>query len=561
MIKLRPYQVQLKTDVRRAWSQGARNVCMRLGTGGGKTTIFGDMTQEHPGYSCLIAHRQELIKQISLALARIGVVHNIIAPSKILKGIVAEHLAELGRSYYSPGARCAVASVDTLNNADGLNGFFAQVTFWIVDEAHHLILDNKWHTAVQKFTNPHCLGLGPTATPERADGKGLGRHADGVFDVMVHGPPERWLIDQGYLTDYRVICAESDLEEFLGAVGASGDWSPAQLKAAAAKSHIVGDIVTNYVKFARGAKGITFSTDVDTAVAITQRFRAAGVRAETLTGKTDPNVRRQMLRQYEAGEVEELVAVDIVSEGFDVPAMIVGSSGRPTESLGLFMQQFGRLLRPLYAPGYDLETQAGRLAAIAAGPKPVALWIDHAGNFLRHGPPDRPRVWTLDRREKRSRKSDAIPLRACLSCFQPFERYRVTCPWCETRVEPEGRSSPAMVEGDMCELDADTLARLRGEAVAMTRTIDEYREYLATTGLPSKFIMANVKDYAARQEALAALRDAMAWWGGQRTAEGLSDREIQKLFFLRFGVDVLTAQALTRSDADVLRVRLTAASG
>lgn len=540
---LRPYQTKLRWDVHQAWNQGAQNVAMRLDTGGGKSVILGTEVSEHSGASCVIAHRQELVSQLSLTLARYGIPHNIIASSTVRKEIIALHIIELGRSYYNPGARCVVASVDTLVRAEGLDAWFPQVTLWIVDEAHHLVLDNKWHTAVSKFTNPYCRGLGPTATPRRADGKGLGRApiGDGLFDALVQGPPMRWLIENHYLTDYRVVCVESDLASMLGDVGASGDYSTAQLKSAAERSHIVGDVVGAYLKFARGLLGITFTTDVDTAENITRAYRLAGVRAETLTGKTQAGMRSQILKQFARRELDQIVAVDIVSEGFDLPAIEVGSFARPTESLGLYMQQFGRVLRLLEG-------------------KKKALIIDHVNNFLRHGPPDREREWSLARREGRRKSSEGIGLRPCTECLEPYERFRVACPHCGYRPEPEGRSSPKQVDGDLVELDAATLEKLRGAVITADQSLDDYRTYLAGTGLHSMGVMANVKHHAAALEARKELREAMAMWGGWRRAEGLSDREAQKAFYLTFGMDVLTAQTLNRADTESLRERLTASS-
>lgn len=557
---LRPYQETLKGEVYQAWNQGARNVLMRLGTGGGKTAILSSMTHEHGGATCLIAHRQELVGQLSLAIARYGIAHDVVAAQQTKRAIAASHMTTLGRSWYRPGARVVVASVDTLVRAEGLEAWLPQVTRWVVDEAHHLVTDNKWHTAISKFTNPHCLGLGPTATPERADRKGLGRHASGVMDLMVQGPPERWLIDQGYLTDYRIIAADSDLEQFLGAAGASGDWSPAQLKAAAGKSKIVGDTVASYLRFAKGKLGVTFVTDIDTAERVTAAYRAAGVRAETLTGKTDSGWRSQILINLAARKLDQIVAVDVISEGYDLPAIEVETMDRPSESLALYMQQFGRALRPVYAPGYDLETQSGRLAAIAASAKPKAIIIDKVGNWRRHGLPDAVRDWSLNDGERRSKSSGAIPLRACLECYEPYESFRVACPHCGARPEPAGRSTPALVEGDLIELDPEVLARMRGEVEAADMSPWEYQQSLVARHTPPQAVGSLVKHHAARQEARDALRAAMAAWGGYQRARGLDDREIQRLFWTLWQVDVLSAQALSRADAAALTERLTAAS-
>lgn len=535
---LRHYQSTLSADVHQAWAQGATNVLMRLDTGGGKTVILSDIIQKHQGASAVIAHRQELVSQLSLTLARNGIRHNLIASAPVRRAISALHILEVGRSYFDPGSRCAVASVDTLLRAEGLEAWAAQVTLWVNDEAHHVVLDNKWHTCLARFTHPLCRGLGPTATPKRADGKGLGAHADGVFHTMVQGPPMRWLIDQGFLTDYRIVCPDSDLR-ILEEVGATGDWSPKQLKEASQRSHIIGDVVREYQRWAPGKLGITFTTDVDTAAAMTAAYRAAGVRAETLTGKTDDGYRRQILKQFAARQIDQIVAVDIVSEGFDLPAIEVASMARPTQSLALYMQQFGRALRPLEG-------------------KTHALIIDHAANTIRHqGPPDKPRAWSLDRRDKKGGGGGGIPLRICTTCFQPYERTFYSCPRCGAPPPaPESRSSPAAVDGDLAELDAETLARLRGEVGEADMDVDEYRKWLVSRNVTQVMYLTNAKRHVEKQEAQTVLREAMDVFGGYRRAEGKDDRQIQREFFLIFGIDVLTAQALGRAEALELSERI-----
>lgn len=536
----RPYQAVLESEIYGAWGGGARNVLMRLDTGGGKTFILSRIAAANPGGTAIIAHRQELVLSLSMAIAKNGVRHNLIASSAVRRSISAQHIAEYGRSFFDPGARTAVASVDTLVKRPDLTAWAAQVTLWITDEGHHLVLDNKWHTAVEMFTHPAVRGLLPTATPKRADGKGLGRHADGVADVMIEGPPMRWLIEQGYLSDYTIVCPDSDLQ-MLDDVGSTGDWSPKQLKDAAQRSHIVGDVVASYLRWGRGKLGITFSTDVDTAAQMTAAYRAAGVKAETLTGKTDDGYRRQILKQYAARQIDQIVAVDIVSEGFDLPAIEVASMARPTQSLALYMQQFGRALRPM--PG-----------------KERAILIDHAGNFYRHGPPDRPRVWDLNRRDRKGGGDAGIPMRTCMGCSRPYERFLGRlCPYCETIQDPPAaRSAPDQVDGDLVELDAATLARLRGAVIEVDQDVDDYSKWLVDRGVNQVMFLTNRKRHVERQDAQRDLRDAMESYVRLRLAEGKSDRQIHRAFFLTFGLDVLSARALGRAEAEILRERITA---
>lgn len=531
-------QFQFIGDVYQAWNQGAQNVVGVAATGFGKTVCLSYIAEQHQGASCIMAHRQELVGQISLMLARYGVRHNIIAAEATRRSIAAAHVAELGACFYTPSAPAAVAGVDTLIRAEIDPAWARQVTLTVPDEGHHVVVGNKWHRAMELF--PNARGLLPTATPERADGKGLGRHADGVADALVQGPPMRWLIEQGYLTPYRIICVESDLKMLEKDIGASGDYSSQQLKKASERSHIVGDVVANYLRWAPGKRHITFTTDVETAVRMTAAYRQAGVRAECLTGKTHDHVRRDILRRFESGDVQEIVAVDIISEGFDLPAIEACSFARPSESLNVVWQQFGRTLRPMEG-------------------KTEALIIDHVGNLLKPhiGLPDRPRAWTLDRRDKRAKSvSDAVPLRVCVRCFQPFERIYRECTWCGYYHEPESRAAPEMVDGDLAEMSPELLKRLRGEIAQATLTIEQERARLSDTRLHHVGVMAGVKHHAERLDTLAALREVMGLWGGRQRAAGLNDSQMQRLFFHRFGVDVMTAQTLKRAEAQALLDRL-----
>lgn len=538
---LRPYQAGIKNDIYAAWNAGAVNVLAVLPTGAGKTVTFSDIIHDHQGASCAIAHRQELVSQISLALARDSVRHRIIGPKNVVKLCVNIHMAEIGASYYDPSAPCAVAGVDTLvRRGNELANWLQSVTLWVQDEAHHVLELNKWGTAAAMF--PNAKGLGVTATPLRADGKGLGRHADGLFDVMVEGPGMRDLINMGYLTDYRVFAPPSDID--LSAVNVSqttGDYNPQKLKVAVRKSHVIGDVVKHYLKIAPGKLGVTFATDVETATDIASQFNAAGVPAAVVSAKTPDTERIALLRKFKNRELLQLVNVDLFGEGFDLPAIEVVSMARPTQSYALFVQQFGRALRLLDGKEY-------------------AIIIDHVGNVERHGLPDARREWSLDRREKRSKstKSDSIPVKTCLNetCLAVYERIYSACPYCGHVTPPAARNAPEFVDGDLCELDPATLAQMRGEIDRVDMDKEAYREELAAKHAPKIGQLAHVKRHAERQEAQAALRHSIAWWAGYQRAMGRNDSESYRRFYFAFGVDVMTAQALNTKEAIDLSSRI-----
>ena len=533
--KARDYQDDLSRGVRTHWGQGARNVLAVLPTGGGKSFVVAREVSDYQGAACVIAHRGELVTQLSTALAREGVRHRVVGPDSLRRSITAVHMEEFNRSFYDPGARVAVASVNTLALMDPKDPWVRQVGMWVQDECHHVLAENLWGKACKLF--PNAFGLGVTATPLRADGKGLGSHADGLFDAMVVGPSMRELIERGYLSEYRVFAPPSDIDLSKVTTTDSGDFSPPKLREARRRSHITGDVVKHYLRIAPGKLGVTFEVDIDSATETAAAYRAAGVTAEVVSSKTPEALRRQILRRFRAREVLQLVNVDLFGEGFDLPAIEVVSMARPTMSYGLFCQQFGRALRPL-----DGKTHA--------------IIIDHVSNVIRHRLPDAPREWSLDRRERRARSvaDDAIPLRTCLNeeCVQVYERVLPACPFCGFAPVPADRSAPEFVDGDLLELDPAVLAALRGEA---QRLRDE-PAYPSSAGIDVRH--AIFKRHSERRVSQSELERTIALWAGWQEHLGRGLNETYRRFYHRFGVDIATAQTLGTREAYALIERVAA---
>ena len=542
----RPYQSKLKQDIYAAWVY-ARFILAVLATRGGKTYVFAEILKEHNGMSVAIAHRQELIGQISLALARFQVPHRIIAPQKVVKFIVQLHVAQTGKSYYDPNARVAVAGVDTLMSKSrqiALKPWAEQITLWVQDEAHHVLKDNKWGRAAAMF--PNAKGLGVTANTFRADGKGLGEHADGIMDVLVESLGLADLIAQGYATPYRIFSPTArDLNlSDVGVSSSTGDFNQKQLVKATGKSSVIGDVVEHYKKLANGKLGITFAPGVEIAADIAAQFNAAGVPAEVVSAKTPDRIRIAIQERFKRREIWQLVNVDLFGEGYDVPGIEVVSMARATESFNLFCQQFAR----------GLTLKEG---------KETAIIIDHVGNCIRfsqkYGMPDSRITWSLDRREKRSRGKkdpDLIPTRSCPACTSLYEAIYRACPYCGHVYVPAIRSAPEFVDGDLYELDAKTLAAMRGEVGRVDTPVEAFKAQLERGGLQGVALLGAGKQHSLRQEAQVELRASIAQWAGYRRAEERPDSESYRRFFFKFGIDVLSAKALGRPEAEELRERI-----
>jgi len=548
-IVLRPYQKEMIADVYTAWRDAKKNVLLVCPTGGGKTQCFVSIAVDMAVNSlfgtkyptAISVHRKELVQQISLTLCERGVNHNIIAPSNVIKGIVAAQRRLFGRQFYDYNASITVISVDTLNARIAKHEKWAKtIKLWIIDEAAHVLKDNKWGRVVEYF--PNALGLGVTATPKRLDKKGLGSDTDGVFDVMVEGPPTRWMIDNGYLSKYKVVIPVSDYRNFLKETKGNSDYSSAAMAAASEQSQIVGDVVKNYGIFVPGKQAIVFCSDIASANRMEKAFLDAGIKAKLLTGETEDNVRLNTLIDFRDKKLQVLLNVDLFDEGLDVPSVEAVIMARPTKSLGKFLQCVGRGLR-------------------IADNKQHLILIDHVGNVKFHGLPDSRRLWSLDRSARIKHATNLLRFCTNVMCNAPFDRFLTKCPYCgqeDTRQSGEGsgRVGPMQVDGDLMLIDPEVLRELEILTQLESPASVANRVSKAAGGAAALHAM---KNQVERIETQKLLVDAIANWAGKLRSElNLNDRELHKYYYITFNETI--AESLAKPKAEML-ARLSSLEG
>lgn len=557
MRHLRPYQKQMEQGVYETWNKGAIVTVLQAPTGSGKTEVIRKIASEVPGAGVIMAHRRELVGQLSLALNMSGIAHNIMAPAATRNMIIRKHIVKHERTTYNAAAKWTVGTVDTINvRGQKESKWCESIENVFVDEGHHVLRLNKWGKAFALFPNIK-RGLLPTATPGRPDGKGLGSWADGIADALVEGPQMRWLIDNGYLCDYTIHAVRpSDLNlKGVEISEATGDYNPVQLAEAVKQSKtIIGDIVETYIANAYGQRGITFAVDIEHATKIAAHFNTRGVPALAISSKNTDDERERALQKFENGEVLQIVNVDLFGEGTDLPLVQCISMGRPTASYIVYAQEFGRSLRLLLTDlqheMWDTFTIAMRKDIIARSAKPIAKIFDHAANVYQHeGPPDKPRVWSLDARTKRKwRPGDEIPLTGCTGCFKAFERFYTACPYCGKAVpESASRGGAQEVDGNIYEISEDVLRKMRGEIVHIDADaqIPHGRPDLA------RIVRSN---HAERQKQQSLLRQTVDIWAG--TYPEVSNETNYKRFYFLFGMDVVQACTLGAGDAERLRGKI-----
>lgn len=457
---LRPYQQTMVSNIRAAFADGAGAVVAVAPTGAGKTVVFSFVAASAAAQgtrTVVLVHRDALLRQTARALSSAGVAHGLIAAGT------------------SPSHDLVqVASVQTL--ARRLirypNDPRYRFSLLVVDEAHHAVA-GSWLSVIDRLPDAHVLGV--TATPRRLDGRGL----DGVFRALVLGPSIAELVADGWLAPARVY-APATRPTTDGVTRRAGDFDRGELAELMDTPSITGDAVDHYRRLCPGSPAVAFCVSVRHAEDVAATFAAAGFPSRAISGRMPVEEIRRATDALSAGDLAVLTSCDLISEGFDCPAMAAAILLRPTQSEALFVQQIGRPLRPVFADGHDLTTRAGRLAAIAAGDKPSAIILDHAGNVFRHGMPDDDREWTLAGRPRRVGTAPAVGVRQCSRCFACHSPAPV-CPACGF-VYPPSDAIPETRAGELEEVNAVEVRRIRRERIRRARTLPELHALASELG-------------------------------------------------------------------------------
>lgn len=407
---------------------GVKAVQLQLATGGGKSLLGASVAKRslsRGNSSFWITHRSELIRQISNAFTALDVPHGIVSA---------------GRKHGSEPVQ--ICSIDTLRRRlDRIA--IPKLVIW--DESHHIGSATWGH--VYKWAGD-AWHLGLSATPTRTDGTGLGK----FFQRMVCGPPVADLMEQGYLSRYKLYAPST--VDLTGVHTVAGDYNRGELAAVMDKPAIVGNAIAHYRKFADGRKCIVFAVSIEASKHMAQGFRDAGYVSAHCDGGTDATIREQMLRDFANGPLHVLCSVSLFTEGLDVVGVECVIEARPTQSLSLYLQMIGRGLRP--APG-----------------KEHCILLDMAGNYQRHGMPDDPREWTLDgTKTGRKAKKPEVSVRVCPECLSVNRARVMRCTDCGHEFIIEGREVLEL-EGDLQEI---TPQQRRAEMAKIT-TFEEAQEY------------------------------------------------------------------------------------
>jgi DNA repair protein RadD len=299
-------------------------------------------------------------------------------------GINSEGLKQ--RDYHSSIIFAGIGSVK------GKPELFGKVDLVLVDECD--LISPSENTTYMKFlsalrkTNPYLRVIGFTATAWRTGQGHLvngGIFTDVCYDITSFEAFNR-LLDEGYLCN--LIPPKTKLLLDVSGVGlVGGEFNQGKLAEAVDKDDVTWAALQETAQWAQDRKHwLIFAQGVHHALKIGEMLTYMGISNVVIHSDLSDKDRDEGIAGYKAGKYQVAVNNNVLTTGFDFPAIDLIVVLRPTMSSRLWVQMLGRGIRPLYAQGYDLTTTEGRLEAIASSDKPYCMVLDFAGNTRRLGP-------------------------------------------------------------------------------------------------------------------------------------------------------------------------------
>jgi len=374
------------------------NVLMQADTGSGKTRILAELSKN--ANSIVVGHRNLLVSQLSMEFARNKIDHQIYATQSTIRHAKLMQRRELGAEVKN-SINCTICSIDKIISdykRGSLNLDTDAIKQVLVDEAHHMISENKWGLLSGIFPNAQIIGA--TATPIRLDGVSLQRDCGGVFDKLIQAnsltrDSVSKLIERGYISEFKCYGVDSRIDNSRLKHG-KHDYTYDSLNTETfRKIHLTaGDAVSHYKRLANNTLAVAFCPGINVAEEVAKAFRAKGVSSAVIHSKMGTRLVRKTFQDFKNKIVKVLVSVDMIGEGIDIPTIETAILLRKTASLGLYRQWVGRTLRPSHGKKYSII-------------------IDHADNIRTHGLPDRDIQWSLSGALNVSEKTNLVHCKNC----------------------------------------------------------------------------------------------------------------------------------------------------
>ncbi len=311
-LKLRPYQVECINGV-------IGSTLIVLPTGAGKTLIAKGIHDKHPDKKFLfLAPKLNLLEQTAAAFAELNpeIIH--------------------GKNVFNTTNNCYVSTIQTISRREELvvNMKFDYI---IIDEMHFGSA-GKMQKAIKAAHSGHIIGL--SATPYDKYGKLL----TSGFDTVISKYGALYMVENGYLVDINAINPVK--VNLAGVKTTGGDYNLKDLDARVNTPRNIKATVLSTVKHIQErVQTLIFATSINHCENLQKLYAANGIDIYSLHSKMSDEEIADILRRFKAGDIKALVSVNMLTEGFDVPAVDTVVIARPTQSQNLYKQMVGRAMR------------------------------------------------------------------------------------------------------------------------------------------------------------------------------------------------------------------------
>lgn len=326
----RDFQAKAHDRLRQGVKDGHKCQAVMAPTGAGKTYLGMRIIHEallRGNSAIFMCDRTTLIQQTSAVADHYG--------------LSAHSVLQASHWRYSKDSKFQIASCQTLARRG-----WPDADVIVIDECHTLY--KAWTDHVQTC---RAKVIGLSATPFSP---GMGK----IFTNLVNAATMRDLTQIGVLVPMRVMsCTKVDMRD---AETSGGEWT--DHAAEERGMQIIGDVVTEWAKFAGNRKTIVFGATIAHCEAMTRQFNEAGIMAATFTSDTSAEERAILLKEYSKVDsaLRVLISVEALAKGFDVKDVGCVCDCRPLrKSLSTAIQMWGRGLRS--------SPETGKVDCIAQG--------------------------------------------------------------------------------------------------------------------------------------------------------------------------------------------------
>jgi DNA repair protein RadD len=335
---LRGYQEQLIGKAQKALKQ-KQNTLAVAATGSGKTIMLSDLCGKLGGKTLILQHRDELVAQ------------NIDKFTMMNPHTSTSIFNAQEKDFHGQTTFAMVQSLARQPNK------IPHIDHMVIDEAHHSTAPTYMRLIeAAKEKNPNLILSGWTATPARSDGFGLVRAG---FDNCCDEITIDDLVKLGYLVPpkaYVCMLEGVDLSEI--SIKRNGEYDMEEVEEVLDVEVHNRTIVEKWQELAGDRKTIVFCSTVDHAFHVTEAFQDAGIVAALLTGETPKKERRDMLYNFDRGNIQVICNVAVLTEGYDSQPVSCVVLLRPCSYKSTMLQMVGRGLRivdPEEYPGVEKE--------------------------------------------------------------------------------------------------------------------------------------------------------------------------------------------------------------